>query len=74
MPKRKIYEDGIMNYLEEKRLKVLEEIKPIWSNMRKFNYAIAMTMLMFMHANGFDNDIVNGNDISFSTHEVTKLK
>ena len=25
-----------------------EEIKPIWSNMRKFNYAIAMTMLMFM--------------------------
>ena len=25
-----------------------EKIKPIWSNMRKFNYAIAMTMLMFM--------------------------
>ena len=25
-----------------------EEIKPIWSNIRKFNYAIAMAMLMFV--------------------------
>ena len=25
-----------------------EKIKPIWSNIRKFNYAIAMAMLMFV--------------------------
>ena len=35
---------------------------------------LTMTMFIFMHANGFNNDIVNGNGISFSTHEVTKLK